>query len=230
MNQFKKAQVVKLPTNEKSDLGLTFLYGETVFDQYSQCSSELQSRFSKFFNLYIISDDKIEDGDWYFDGTDLIHQKSQYNDGLVDGNSDAKKVIATTDTSLKVKQWLDYADDSVNISLPQPPQQFIEKFIEEYNKGDVIKDVLVEYESNLYESFGSGKYWEDAPVTMKKFLDKDDDYLKINPKDNTITIKKLKESWNREEFIQLIKEFRNGLLPTTQVEIEYTNKWIEENL
>jgi len=221
MNQFKKAQVVKLPTKEKSDLGLTFLYGETVFDQYSQCSSELQSRFSKFFNLYIISDDKIEDGDWYFDGTDLIHQKSQYNDGLVDGNSDAKKVIATTDTSLKVKQWLDYADDSVNISLPQPSQQFIEKFIEEYNKGNAIKNVLVGYEQGLNKPLHEALR-DSSPLVFER--------LKINSKDNTITIKELKDSWNREEFIQLLKEFRNGLLPTTQVEIEYTNKWIEENL
>ncbi len=52
--------------------------------------------------------------------------------------------------------------------------------------------------------------------------------LKINAKDNTITIKKLKNSWNREEIIDLIKLFANNYQYASN-DIGY-NKWIEENL
>jgi hypothetical protein len=70
------------------------------------------------------------------------------------------KIIATTDTSLgnyiwkqtnkkskpyNVQQNIE-ATKKVFIPLPQPSQQFIEKYIEEYNKGNIITDVLVEYE------------------------------------------------------------------------------------
>jgi uncharacterized protein YutD len=43
-----------------------------------------------------------------------------------------------------------------------------------------------------------------------------------------ITIKNLKDSWNREEVINLIKLFANNY-PYASNDIGY-NKWIEENL
>ena len=51
-------------------------------------------------NIYITNDEEIKEGDWYFDGTDLIHKKTKYNDSLVDGNKQAKKIILTTDQDL----------------------------------------------------------------------------------------------------------------------------------
>jgi hypothetical protein len=70
------------------------------------------------------------------------------------------KIIATTDTSLGNYIWKQTNKKSksynvqqniettkkVFIPLPQPSQQFIEKYIEEYNKGNVITAILVEYE------------------------------------------------------------------------------------
>lgn len=51
-------------------------------------------------NIYITSDEEIKEGDWYFDGTNLVHKKTKYNDALVDGNKNAKKIILTTDQDL----------------------------------------------------------------------------------------------------------------------------------
>jgi hypothetical protein len=34
---------------------------------------------------------------------------------------------------------------------------------------------------------------------------------KINSKDNTITIKKLKDSWNKKEIINLLKSLKNNI-------------------
>ena len=105
--------------------------------------------------------------------------------------SHCKKIIATTDSSL----WRPshkYASDV--ILLPQPSQQFIEKFVEEYNKGNMITDVLVEYELKITHGGrinNNTKMWEE---------------LTINPKDNTITIKKVKKSYTQEEVDRLLDE------------------------
>jgi len=55
----------------------------------------------------------------------------------------------------------------------------------------------------------------------------DPDKLKVNPKDNTITIKKLKDSWNKDEVIELIYKYCKEI---TQCISEKDEKWIEENL
>jgi hypothetical protein len=57
--------------------------------------------------------------------------------------------------------------------------------------------------------------------------------LKVNPKDNTITIKKVKDTWDREEVINLVYKLWNAEIytdNTTTWEQEDLDKWIEENL
>lgn len=44
--------------------------------------------------------------------------------------------------------------------------------------------------------------------------------LKVNQKDNTITIKPVKDSWNREEVRELIYEHTNFLLSGKKQELE----------
>lgn len=46
-----------------------------------------------------------------------------------------------------------------------------------------------------------------------------------NTKNEDITIKKLKDSWNREEVIELIKQFNND-----KPEGFDASEWIEDNL
>ena len=52
------------------------------------------------------------------------------------------------------------------------------------------------------------------------------DYIKID-KDNTIKIKKLKDSWNREEVVYLLHNILDISLFYTKEEID---NWIKENL
>lgn len=126
-------------------------------------------------HLYIISDDKIKEGDWCL---------SKLNEIVVfkGKNFNYKKIIATTDASL---------------DLPQPSQQFIEKYIKSYNKGVILSDVFVE--SN--ESHDSLDF-RDIYIPQS---------LKVNPKDNIITIKTVEDSYSREELeTELRKAFRAG--------------------
>lgn len=226
MSTFKKAKVILLPTNEKSKITLSFKERSfnqliepklTLIKESNYQLSNIQSQ-----HLYIISDDEIKEGDWCYDN--LLGLVFQFEIG--EANSDfikkhIKKIIATTDIKLGTCEYSDRYRESYFNPLPQPSQQFIEKYIEEYNKGNVITDVLVEYE---------GK----ALYTEQQYFKGYKDNLKINPKNNTITIKKVKDSWNREEVVQLLIDCCaeissiHGKLKGKEPADLY--KWIEENL
>ena len=216
MEQFKRAQIIMLPTDTKSLLHIN--YSKLQLNKFEQLDTNNQY-------LYIISDDKIKEGDWYIEldinSLPLSIKKAEYNKtnefSLKPYSDYCKKIIATTDTSLKIE--IDgnrgdlLPDVSFDIDLPQPSQQFITKYIESYNKGEIITDILVEYNEFLR--------WDNS--TSARYVE-----LEINPKDNTITIKKVKDSWNREELINIIKK--------VYYDAEVSNcgdtvdKWIKENL
>lgn len=129
MSTFKKAKVVMLSTNEKTNI--------------------INTNQGLLYN----SNDYIG-----------INHKGKY---YLKTETGYREVLATTDTSL---------------NLPQPSKQFIEKYIEEYNKGNVITDVLVEYELISNEEYFGNTVNPDDDVPYF------DEKLKINPKDNSLNI------------------------------------------
>lgn len=231
MNQFKRVKVIMLPT-KYSNLGnivmrIPYYDGEN-FKPKLEINKSPTNTFSglKIYqpqHLYIVSDDEIKEGDYVYDSyKNSVYQATKvviHNMKSLDYEQYLKKIIATTDSSLEVLNYHPEItlDTYKRTLLPQPSQQFIEKYIESYNKGEVITDVLVEYEADL------------STITKVDYGLQHWDYkLKVNPKDNTITIKKLKESWNRKEVTDLIKSFANNYQYASN-NIGY-NKWIEENL
>ena len=222
MSTFKKAKVVMLPTNEKSLNSVFSLRSDKPYLMSEQNSPfkariyDTKDLYHTYFNLYIISDDEIKLFDWVYNNKENIVEQITSITQLIfvleenKENQTFKKVIATTNVSL---------------DLPQPSKQFIEKYIEEYNKGNVITDVLIEYELISNEEYFGNTVNPDNDVPYF------DEKLKINPKDNTITIKKVKDSWNRGEVIILLKKVlaeskeQYSLLDRVGI-----NKWIEENL
>lgn len=115
--------------------------------------------------------------------------------------NDCQKIIATTDTSL---------------GIALIPQQFINYFIKQYNRGNAIKEVLVEY--RRWTEFNGNH--SNTPTI---------DVLMVNP-DNIINIKPIKDSWNRKEVIELLSKIRIDLDKTMVISNESFVKWIEENL
>jgi len=203
MNQFKRAQVIMLPTdNAKSEYNQLWLYKNNILYNATAVKGVRSHKDTKFQELYIISDDEIKECDYVYDSyKDSVYQATKvviHNMKSLDYEQYLKKIIATTDTSL---------------NLPQPSQQFIEKYIESYNKGEVIINVLVEYEELKDEAFRT--------------------YLirpKTNNKDNTITIKKLKDSWSRKEVINNLKTMHINLYGADKYALEQVDNWIKENL
>ena len=191
-------------------------------------------------HLYIISDDGIKLFDWVYNNKENIVEQITSKTQLIfvleenKENQTFKKIIATTDKSLEISNNLDYNQLLPNrkdfrFYLPQPSQQFIQKYIEEYNKGNIITDVLIEYELISNEEYFGNTVNPDNDVPYF------DEKLKINPKDNTITIKKVKDSYSREEVIEFgnkVKEYcKDGWKPDSLHRVFFEwDKWIEENL
>jgi len=232
----KKCKVVMLPTDKKSFIH-SFLYNLQL--SIKELGKHLLSSTEAYpQHLYIISDDEIKTGDWFFNGEHIL-QCSQVTDIIIDTEGlwtnikTAKKIIATTDSSIAcVKDILSIQQrkgltnhyPTEKWILPQPSQQFIEKYVEEYNKGNVIVDVLVEYyQESLGEVFNghnNNNMWSDLK-------------LKINPKDNTITIKRVKESWGKEDITSLCLKMLEIVGKDEQSELWMRlnyKQWIEENL
>jgi len=198
---FKRGKVVMLPTNEKA---LLSLWGKWLFNGTDS------NREPKPINqhLYITSDDKIKkDDDVLFVKYGTIH-KAVHDNHFEFIKGDCKKIIATTDSSLTTGKGLDSFSGKPD-TLPQPSQSFIEKYVEKYNKGNIITDVLVEYGFTINKSLGHFNQYREY-------------FLKVNPKDNTITIKKVKNSWNKEE---LYNEIKNNF--TCKNQITFLNSFVE---
>lgn len=198
-----------LPTNEKAAITMS-LMNILIFG-----GSHPENNQYKNTHLYILSDEEIKEGDWYltFQNNEVIGGARKCEDSSYNFTN-CKKIIATTDKSLKIS--IDgnrgnlLPDVSFDIVLPQPPQQFIEYFVFEYNKGNIITEVMVEYNND-------GKYFCGIKEQeLKKPT------LKINP-DNTINIKPIKDSWSREEIIDDIEQAMIDGLTLA----EYRDKWID---
>lgn len=190
-------------------------------------------------HLYIISDEKIEEENWVYEKNlnqeTHIYEVYKRIDRLCffrfrnvpifldkDSNN-AKKIIASTDPSIKFP-----TPDSLDLypfsyTQKKYPQTFIDYFISEYNKENKIEKVEVEYEK--LASYGR-VLLPCSPHNTKENSDMSiyKDYIKINP-DNTINIKPLKDSWSREEVIEILKKFRKETYNGYSAE-----KWISKNL
>jgi hypothetical protein len=135
-------------------------------------------------HLYIVSDDVVELGDYHI-AMGII---KEFPDKCIAYTDDeqltaikeiggAKKVIVTTDSALS---YIIAKSErgSIERFLPKLSQSFIEYYVTEYNKGNIITDVVVEYEtvSNNADYF-----------TIQQCEDEWYQRLKIND-DNTVNV------------------------------------------
>lgn len=166
-------------------------------------------------HLYFLSDEEIKEGDWCVNtGGDISKSTPFRVDETVLDFPLIKKIIATTDTSLTVDDPRSQLKGT--LMLPKPSPSFIENFIEEYNNGNVITEVLVEYNDDI---------WGNGQIIIPS-------HVRVDSKDNTITTRKVKDNWNREEVAKLIEKTILNFIGSADDEHtnDKINKWIEQNL
>lgn len=241
----KRAKVIMLPTNSinqvnKGDLFINdsreYNWGKLEALKCERITSHGHAwngnGIQAYINhLYITTDDEIKEGDWCIDLNDNNYLFQVTSEFLVDNKNNLKfikKIIATTDSSLMYLS----NNGRIGYNLPQPSQGFIEKYIKEYNKGNIITDIIVEYEEIL-KCYRCGKTEPNCVNTSKNCIGSFGGFkqLKIS-KDNTITIHSIKDSWSREEVESLLFNCLNDqfAIEGNKSDIDNFNQWIEENL
>lgn len=216
---YKKVNVIILPSkNGNSKIGLN---PRAMFNKPHLYYFNEGAVYQECQHLYIISDEEIKVGNWIYRYEDkkVFQSKSYFSEGNPLKKGLITKIIATTDKSITINGYDSLDEDAVvNCYLPQIPQQFIEKWIEEYNKGNQIEEIFVEYVQEL--SIDSNKHLiEEA-------------YLKINS-DNTISIRN-KINYSIEEVKEIIRRcafyFINNPPSNSENILQVSNQWIKENL
>lgn len=208
--ELKKPKVIMLPTEDKTAPILRYKgsINNKISLQYFTNTYWSNNDLTKQ-HLYFTTDDEIKEGDWYL----LI-------DPAIDGSHNRYSVYQATKgrlNNMKIMKSCTFKKIIVttdkSLGLPQPSQAFIEK----YCKLGGIDEVMVEYEII---------HADRAPNGFEKIL-------KTNSH-NKITIHSIKNSWNREEVIELLYKSLDANVTSNEklrkVFILQLNKWIEENL
>ena len=212
MSQFEKCKVVMLPTNEKAQIYKARTFGLGFYKEPQIYTVKNQGQ-----HLYILSmdiqakDDEIKKNDWY------IYPDQNFpwcnNEGTIP-NKDAKKIIATTNTSL-TKEMYCVSSGKYQEPLPQPSKSFVDAYVKAYNEGNPITEVMVEYEEDYYTDPKYSYLEQDNPSTKIQ-------KLKI-AKDNTITIRKIKDSWSRAE---ILKDIEQSIIDGLDIG-QHRDKWVK---
>jgi len=205
---WKPSDVVMLPTNQKAQIGYLTAKGKEYNDLRHFSQDMLIILDSINYHLYIVSDEKPVKGDWVYDTRDRI-----VTNNILAFTLFSKKIIATTDTNIGNEHCPgrfipELPNEQVCKTFcpqclsPRISQSFVDKYISEYNKGNVITDVMVEY-----EEAGTNEDQLGIPIDYDKV--KEIIKLHVNS-DNTINIQQIKDSWTREEVIKLCESARNN--------------------
>lgn len=220
---YKEAQVVMLLNrgeNFRNSKILTRLDKMIIGNKEEIDVSKYIGKYGyKGHHLYFLSDEKIKEGDWILH-KNTIHQV-RINKGLyltleglehIDVRLDlCKKIIATTDLSLVLSDGRALFDGDGKPKIGIIAQSFIEYYIEQYNKGNIITKVMVEYR-------------DDTPkfIPIDKFNSRDlQNYItpKINPKDNTINIKPINDNLHDGKLLEYWKQNAEENYLTTPISV-----------
>jgi hypothetical protein len=174
-------------------------------------------------HLYILSNDEIKVGDWciMLDSFENVFSNPQQytNPEIQHLNKGLRKVIATTDNSLIISYSKSIDKQKFpDKTLPQIPQQFIEYFINEFNKDNVITKVLVEVESSRKFGMWKPEYYPQIPK-----LNQNNEISILTTKDKRLEI------FNREQLIDFGNAVYTEYTKNTTME-KFTDNWIQQNL
>lgn len=254
--QYKECSLVMLATDKAEDSLVLSNNRLWMFHGYFT-QEYLHSQNKKSYHLYIISDDDINEGDWFTLNEEHSQGRIRKCWEIRNGNyyiddpndikrgwgfvkpDECKKIIATTDKSLrlnsvKVSASSDFTLEQISENmpcLPQIPQSFIDHYIEQYNNGNVVDKVLVEYTQIYQNDMGVITINHTNSKTQSHWENVIDNTPKINS-DNTINILTQKDSWNRDEVIELIKQYIEDVNNPIWFKKNYGSfdKWISKNL
>lgn len=209
MSVLKKSKVVLVPKKEAAEGCIIRSLGKRLSYPKAQYFTQDYLKHAQLdaLHMYVLSEDKPNVGQYYYNkACDVsnplgpVITKCEYQHEAESCRKykpeDIFTVIGTTDKSLfrKGTGWEGF--------VPSPTEAFINKYIESYNKGRIIEEVMVEYE----ESVRCIKHTCACGLASSMMMCPDFQ-TQLNPKvrkGNTIIITEIKDSFNREEVAELL--------------------------
>lgn len=239
---YNKHELVMIPSKNKAMF--FFKKDENILCAWDQERIPSSPDWNVNQHLYILSDEEVKEGDWFLHVDSTLppnkitkHMLQLIKDGVAILN--IKKIIATTDKSLiNIKRPL-----VVTRELPHIPDSFINIFIDEYNKQNIIKQVLVEYVKKYHCcACGHNQYDDqDCNICLSSKVT-ECTQLVVNTYNN-IVVKPVKTNWNKEEVAKVIYDVLQATGVEIKAEMKFINsrshiefdggdleKWIEDNL
>jgi len=229
MENLKTHKVVMLPTEKASRIHLAnnkLIYGKELF------TDGLTGRNQ---HLYIISDDEIKEDDWYvsdngLEQSTILQAKKEY-EGFYKGKQTCKKIVATTDKSLKIvigdSGWKSHDDGGWSEYkpeyklLPQIPESFIQDYIKAYNEGKPITEVDLEMEIDYVANATPPTKPMDS--TVYKIKTRPDNTVIIHIKEDRLYTKGEVENYLRKMYYEATGQ-------STGHPDGFCDKWIKNNL
>jgi len=213
---YKKCKVVMLSTKKqahKGDIIWNPIKDELIVFEHTNSTEPIQ-------HLYILSDDINDKNHYHWMYMDLNGFAVYPTYETVETRHDnlVMKIIASTDSLRIYTEPFINGTETFKGCIPSIPQSFIDKYVSEYNKGNKIEEVEVEYE---YDIVAGNGHIEPPEVYSNPVLLINDD--------NTINIKPIKDSWTKEEVIELIRKYGSDIHKYT-ISKESFDEWIETNL
>ncbi len=164
-------------------------------------------------HLYILSDDKINENDWIYNefSVNKIRKTNKFN------NSSDKKIIATTDSQLIINSCI----DPNKPYLASISKEFIEKYVNEHNNGNIITEIELEYK----ERYSISDY--------SSVNDTYPDGLKLNH-NNEVIIKLIEEKlYTRKEVLEkcvLFGDYVAEKCTGQNIKTIGEHEWLEKNI
>jgi hypothetical protein len=229
MSKFKKHSIVLIPTREETNL---ILFGGNN-DHLIKSKDFIKRNFGGH-HLYILSDEKIKEGDSFINlmNSNIRNKAIRWDINTLESQSPTfkshcKKIIATTDKSLRLKEHNSFlsccqSKENCHCYLPQISESLVDNFIQRFNDGKAINKVMVEYVLPCTESDGGkhiiiqypeeiyseyDKYVNgDGELTINQWCYKFDHLVLKVDGENFVNAKEEKVSWNKKEIKDIMIE------------------------
>lgn len=215
---FKNAKCWLIPTYQINNALRGYNNKTLLFNYQTQYNvTDAEKEFTSYYHLYFTTNERPKIGEWYivklYDDKNnpymsLEQVKSLTKDIWINNErlettrhiENCFKVIVTTNQHIGVVKYTEggnVINGGIPCQYPKPPLYYINTFIFDWNLGDEITEVRIEYRHNDFKEFYlNNEQWSD--------------YLKINDS-NEVNIKKL---FKVEDYItvEILKQAQQAIL------------------
>lgn len=162
-----KEHEIILLASDKAENCLISHFNKLWYSKGYLTQEYLQSQNKSSFHLYVLSNEPIKEKEYFFDKEDncIYRSVDEQNANSINETRELYdieryyKIIATTNDKISINLGKEKYVAPTNSNYdqiytrlcpyPKPSQEFIEHFIAQYNKGNIIKTVEIEYEEIL---------------------------------------------------------------------------------